>query len=125
MWAIIVAGAAAVFGWVTLAIAAVWYWVTVVPNLYDDQSILPFILTVVSAALLFLANIVGAWRKFSGFRDGQPIMILSTLALGALIISTLTTAGILLVPSLIVATLAPAVPSGPRHRTPIPSGADS
>ena len=125
MWAIIVSGIAAGFGWITLAGATVWYWTTVVPDLYDDQSVLPFFLTVVFAALFYLANVVGAWRKFSGFRDGQPTMILSTLVLGALIISTLTTAGILLIPSLIIATLAPAVPSGPRQQAPVPSGADS
>ena len=125
MWAIIVSGVAAGLGWITLAGATVWYWSTVVPDLYDDQSALPFVLTIVFAALFYLTNIVGAWRKFSGFRDGQPTMILSTLALGALIISTLTTAGILLIPSLIVATLAPAVPSGPRQQAPVPSGTDS
>ena len=125
MWVIIVSGIAAVFGWITLAGASVWYWTTVVPDLYDDQSVLPFVLTMVFAALFYLANLVGAWRKFSGFRDGQPTMILSALALGALIISTLTTAGILLIPSLVVATLAPAISSGPRQQTPAPSGADS
>ncbi len=125
MWAIIVSGVAAVFGWITLVGATVWYWTTVVPNLYDDQSVLPFVLTSVFAALFYLANVVGAWRKSSGFRDGQPTMILSSLALGALIISTLTTAGILLIPSLIVASLAPAISSGPRPQTPVPFGANS
>ncbi len=112
MWAIIVSMVAALLGWVTLAIAAVWYWRTVVPDLYDDESVFPFVATTVVAGVLYLAIVLGAWRRFSGFRDGFPTMIVSALVLGALIISTLTTSGIMLIPSFIVATLAPALAAG-------------
>ena len=115
MWAIFVSGLAALFGWATLGGATVWYWKTVVPDLYDDESVFLFVLTTALAAVLYLVIFVGAWRRFSGFRDGMPTMILAAIALGTLVIATLTTSGILLVPSLIVATLAPALPAGTRR----------
>ena len=114
MWAIIVSMAAALVGWATLAAATVWYWRTVVPDFYEDETMLPFVATTGLAAALYLAIVLGAWRRFSGFRDGFPTMVVSGVALGALIISTLTTAGILLIPSFIMATLAPALPAGGR-----------
>ena len=114
MWAIVVSLAAALLGWTTLAGATVWYWRTVVPDFYEDETVVPFVVTTGLAAAFYLAIVLGAWRRFAGFRDGFPTMVVSAAALGALIIATLTTAGILLIPSFIVATLAPALPAGGR-----------
>jgi hypothetical protein len=125
MWAIAVSAIGAVLGWATLVGATIWYWKTVVPDLYDDESVLPFVLTMVFAAVLYFAIFIGAWRRFAGFRDGMPTMLLSTVTLGALIIATLTISGILLVPSFIVSTLAPALPAGMREQPVLSSAVEA
>ncbi|MBI4235913.1 MAG: hypothetical protein HY688_00975 [Chloroflexi bacterium] len=105
-----VAITSSLLGWATLAGTAAWYWRTIVPDLYEDQSVLPFLLVVGVASLAYLAVLVGAWRRARGHRDGLPAMVSAYALLLAAIVMTLVTTGVLLLPSFLLATLAAALP---------------
>ncbi len=107
---LIVAVGSSLLGWLTLAGTSIWYWRYIVPDFYEDDSFLPFILVTSIAALAYLAILLGAWRRTKGGRDGLPAMILAAAVLMAIVFSTLPTTGMLLVPSLIVGMLAASLP---------------
>lgn len=111
---LLVAVASSLLGWATLGGTAVWYWRTIVPDHYEDQSVLPFVLTVGLASLAYLAVLGGAWRRRRGLRDGLPTMVVAEGFLVAIIVSTLATMGALLLPSFLLATLAAALPASRR-----------
>ena len=107
---LIAAAVAAAIGWTTIAGTVVWYRVVVVPELYVGDSIVPFVLVVTIGALAFLAVFVGALRRTWGRGDGLPMMVIGAFALVAIIFSSLTTTGVLLIPGFLIATLAASLP---------------
>ncbi len=107
---LIAAIAAAVLGWVTLAATAVWYRVVVLPELYIDDSPVPFIAVVILGAAAFLLVLIGAIRRTRERLDGLPAMIIGAFVLLAIIFSTLPTTGVLLIPGFLVSTLAASLP---------------
>jgi hypothetical protein len=106
-----VAAVSSLLGWATLAATTVWYWRVIVPTMYEDQSVLPFVAAVSLSALAYLGVLAGAWRRRQSLRDGLPMMVVGACILAAVIISTLTTTGVLLLPSFLIATLAAALPA--------------
>ncbi|MDA1095802.1 MAG: hypothetical protein O3B84_00895 [Chloroflexi bacterium] len=114
--AVIVAAFSGLLGWGTIAAITVWYWRTVVPDMYDDESVLPYIAGATITSLAYLAVVVGAWRRFSGHRDGMPVMISGAFVIFSIFIGSIATTGLLLVPSWIIAMLAPALPAGGKGR---------
>ena len=107
---LIAAAIAAAIGWITLTATAIWYRVIVVPELFMDDSVVPFVAVVTIGALAFLAVLVGAFRRTQDKVDGLPTMIFGAFALIVIIFSTLTTTGILLIPGFLIATLAASLP---------------
>ena len=117
---LIAAAVSAAIGWTTLAGTIVWYWIVVVPELYIDDSVLPFAAVATIGALAFLAVLAGGWRRTSGKSDGLPTMIIGAFALIAIIFSTLATTGVLLIPGFLIATLAASLPpTRPWAREPL------
>ena len=108
---LITAAIAAGVGWITLATTAIWYRVIVVPELYVGDSVLPFVAVATIGAVSFLAVLVGALRRTQGKADGLPTMIIASFALVAIIFSSLTTTGVLIIPGFLISTLAAALPA--------------
>jgi len=106
----LVAAAGSFLGLATVAGTAVWYWTTIVPDLYEDDSVLPVVAFFSASALACCLVLVGAWRRWRGHKDGLPAMIVGDAVLGGAIIATLTTLGVLLMPALLLATLSSALP---------------
>ncbi len=102
--------AAAAIGWLTLAATAIWYESSVVPELYVGDSVAPFVAVVIVGTIAFLAVLVGAIRRTWGKVDGLPTMAIGAFALLAIIFSSLTTTGVLLIPGFLVSTLAASLP---------------
>ena len=108
---LIVAAIAAAIGWITLAATVIWYRVVVVPELYVDDSVLPFVAVATTGAVAFLAVLVGALRRTQGKADGLAVMIIGSFALVIIIFSSLTTTGVLIIPGFLISTLAAALPA--------------
>ncbi len=107
---LIAAVIAAAIGWITLAGTIIWYRLVVVPDLYVGDSILPFVAVMTIGALAFLGVLVGAIRRTQGKADGLPTMIIAAFALVAIIFSSLTTTGVLIIPGFLLSTLAASLP---------------
>lgn len=107
---LLLAVASSALGWLTLAAISVWYWRVIVPQLYVDDSVWPFVLVTSLSTLAYLAILVGGWRRAKGARDGMPAMIMGLIVIVAVIFSTLTTTGVLLVPSFLIGSLAVTLP---------------
>lgn len=108
---LLLAVVSSVLGWLTLAALSVWYWRVIVPDLYVDDSVWPFVLVTSLSALAFLAILVGGWRRANGARDGMPAMIMGLVVVVAVMFSTLSTTGILFAPSFLIGSLAVALPA--------------
>ena len=108
---LIAAAAAAALGWITLGGTAIWYWTTVVPDLYIGDSVLPFLGVMLVGALSFLAVLIGAIRRTQAKADGLATMIVASFVMVAIIFSTLTTTGVLMIPGFVVSTLAASLPA--------------
>ncbi len=108
---LIAAAIAAALGWITLAGTAFWYWNVVVPDLYEGDSSLPFFGVMIVAGLAFLGVLIGAIRRTQEKADGLATMVVAAFVLVAIIFSTLTTTGVLLIPGFLASTLAASLPA--------------
>lgn len=108
---LIVAAAGSALGWVTLLGMGAWYWRTVVPDLYEDESPIPFLSLLTIAAIAYAASLFGSWRRWRGHGDGLALMVVGYLVVGAVALFTIATVGVALFPSLVVASLAGALPA--------------
>ena len=99
-----IAIASTLLGLSTLSGIAYWYWKNVFPELYVDQSFVPFILMIVIASLLYSFIFLGAWLKFTSKRHGTFISIVSIIFVIAISFGTITTYGVTLLPSALLAS---------------------
>ena len=119
---LIAAAIASATGWITLVATAIWYRVVIVPDMYVGDSIVPFVAVMTVGALSFLAVLGGALRRTQGRADGLAAMIIGSFALLAIIFSSLTTTGVLLIPGFLLSTLAASLPpTRPWARTDSPA----